>query len=165
MRLGEEVEEGLHEIEGVEGPPRIMTHGVKGVAHLREKPVGDVFQFLDWVHKISEDSFGRLQTHVSSFSAGMAEYHKYGAHDQSDMKRMLRAVPGQKFIPKGYFPPEVWAGIKHFNPNVLRDGTLDDILIRFPGYKDPSYSPTPRRFRRCRPSVTRVQRPRLDSAS
>jgi hypothetical protein len=165
--MGAEIEEGLYELDLDSPLPRIYTHGQKGVSHLRDKTIHDLGDFLTWVSVFAED---RRNSNVGIFQDSMAWYHRLGAYDQRDAQRMIRAVPGTTFVPKAYFPVEVFAGLQHFTQGrLLREpGLLDEVLLRAAraghNYCDPGYKPQGRR-KSCRSTVTRVgPLPSLDKA-
>ena len=116
------------------------THGERSVKHLTEKTVNDRDDMLDWVMKFHEHK--KAAHGIGGHVKAMQHLYKLSGPDLDAAQEFLAPVKGaQNMVTKAFIPDGVWATILHFDPKILREGRIDEILVARPEYCAPWYKP------------------------
>jgi len=123
------------------GPHAIeRDHGEKHVEHLTARTMHDRDDMLDWVCKFAQHR--KAQGTVGGHIQAMQKLHKLSGSDLDAAQEYLAPVKGaQNMVTKAFIPEGVWATILHFDPKILREGRVDEILRARPEWCAPWYKP------------------------
>jgi hypothetical protein len=119
-------------------------HGERNVAHLTQQTMKGRDDALDWVMKFHEHRKARET--VGGHVQAMQHLHKLTGSDMDAAERALLPVAGaQNMVTKGFIPAGVWGLILHFDPLILREGRIDEVLVARPEWCAPWYKPSRRK--------------------